>query len=73
MVWQLAPVGLIVLAAAVYLVRRSWRTWGRKGSGCGGGCGTGCKGESQSAAGQPARLIPPHQLVVRRREKSGPG
>ncbi len=65
MIWQLSLVGLMVVAAAAYLTRRAWRTWGRKASGC-GGCGSGCKGESRSAS---APLIPAHQLLVRRREK----
>jgi hypothetical protein len=70
MVWQLSVVGLIVAASALYLTRRAWRTWGRKGSGCGGGCGSGCKGESPSASGQAPRLIPADQLLVRRREEN---
>ncbi len=50
MIWQLSLVGLMVVAAAAYLTRRAWRTWGRKASGC-GGCGSGCKGESRSRFG----------------------
>ena len=69
MIWQLSVVGLIVVAAVVYLARRAWRTWGRKASGC-GGCGSGCKGETRSASDQSARLIPADQLLVRRRDKA---
>ncbi len=67
MIWQLSLVGVILVAAAAYLARRAWRTWGRKASGC-GGCGSGCKGESPSVSGQEGRLIPANQLTVRRRD-----
>jgi hypothetical protein len=66
--WQLAVVGLVVAAAVAYLARLTWRTWGRKASGCGGGCGSGCKGESRSDGGASAQLIPADQLGIRRRD-----
>lgn len=41
---QLAVVGLLVGAAAVYLLRVAGRAWtGRVAAGCGSGCG-GCNG-----------------------------
>ncbi len=64
--WQLALVGLGVAAAAAYIARRAWRTWARKGSGCGGGCGAGCKTAPPPAASGQERLIPLEQITVRR-------
>jgi hypothetical protein len=69
MLWQFLLVGLILVAATAYLLRRAWRTWARKASGCGGGCGTGCKVESRSASAPSATLIPAEQLAIRRRER----
>jgi FeoB-associated Cys-rich membrane protein len=64
--WQLALVGLIIIAATAYIARRAWRTWGRKASGCGGGCGSGCKSAAPSIASGQGRLIPLEQITVRR-------
>ena len=37
---QLASVGVLVVAAALYVVRAAWKTWfGKSASGCGSGCG----------------------------------
>jgi len=37
---QLAIVGVLVAAAALYVVRAAWRTWaGKSAAGCGSGCG----------------------------------
>ena len=66
--WQLPLAGIAIVAAAVYVGRRAWRTWTHKGSGCGGGCGSGCKSAAPSTSNTPARLIPADQLTVRRRE-----
>ena len=66
--WQMPLVGLGVAAAAAYIARRAWRTWARKGSGC-GGCGSGCKTATPSAASGQGRLIPLEQITVLRRER----
>lgn len=59
---QLLIVGVIVSAAAVYLGRRSWRTWTGKKAGCGKGCD--CSGGK--AAQRPA-LISSDELTLRMR------
>jgi hypothetical protein len=61
--WQLIAVSGIVLVAAGYLLRQTWRTWSGRKAGC-GGCG--CAKE-QSANATPAALIPAEQLRLRRR------
>jgi hypothetical protein len=52
--WQLVVVGLLVIAAGGYLLRRAWRTWSH---GC-GGCGP-------TKAKEPT-WVPVEQLTVRR-------
>ena len=38
---QLVLVGILVAAAAGYVLRATWRTWfGKSSKGCGAGCGT---------------------------------
>lgn len=65
--WQLVLVSLIVLVAAVYLGRRSWRTWRGSKSGCGGSCACASKPKAAEGNGRAA-LIPSEQLTLRRRE-----
>jgi FeoB-associated Cys-rich membrane protein len=37
---QLIVVGVLVAAAALYVVRGAWKTWsGKSAKGCGAGCG----------------------------------
>ncbi len=67
MIWQLAIVVLIVGAAAVYLVRQTWRTW--SGAGCRGGCG--CSRTPVAPPEGKVTLIPADQLTLRRREGKG--
>jgi hypothetical protein len=56
---------MIVLAAAGYLLRRTWRTLtGRKAGGC-AGCGG---ARTAAAAERPETLIPAEQLTLRRRD-----
>ena len=66
--WQLYLTSITIIAAAVYVSRRAWRTWTHKGKGCGGGCGTGCKSVTPTTSNGPAQLIPADQLTVRRRK-----
>jgi hypothetical protein len=63
MIWQWTAVILSVGVAASYLGWRSWRTWGRKASGCGGGCS--CPGKKGETKARPAELIPADQLLGR--------
>ena len=38
---QLVVVGVLVAAAATYVLRATWKTWfGKPSKGCGAGCGT---------------------------------
>jgi hypothetical protein len=66
--WQWPLVGLCTAVAAVYLTRRTWRTWFRKASGCGGfgGCGGGCSPAKNPAGSGAPRVIPVDQLRLRR-------
>ncbi len=58
--WQLIAVIVIVSCAALYLARQLWGSFaGRK---CGGGCG--CSGKSTPE--EPASLISPQQITLRR-------
>jgi FeoB-associated Cys-rich membrane protein len=66
--WQLLLAILAIIAAAVYVSRRAWRTWGHKGSGCGGGCGSGCKSAAPTTGDVQGRLIPLDQITVRRHQ-----
>jgi hypothetical protein len=55
---------MIVLAAAAYLARRTWRSWtGRATGGCGG-----CRcAKAPAATGDEARLIRAEEITIRRR------
>ena len=59
--WQLIVVSLIVVAAAGYLVRRSWRSWRFPGRGCGGSCGCG----SAKPEENKVHFVPAEQLTLR--------
>jgi hypothetical protein len=74
MFWQYLLVGIIVLAAAGFLARQSWRTWFGTKAGCGGGCGcAGAKGGATAgAAGSAAKLVSVDELTARIRSSSGP-
>jgi hypothetical protein len=63
--WQLFTVGMLVLAAAWYLGRQTWRSWRGNKSACGGGCACASKGEA-TGTGQNA-LITGDQLTARLR------
>jgi FeoB-associated Cys-rich membrane protein len=67
MTWQLIAVLVIVAAAAVYLIRQTWRTWSRKAGACGGGCGCARKTPTATGSNGTAALIPSEQLTLRRR------
>jgi hypothetical protein len=61
--WQLPVTVFVVLVAASYVARMTWRAWfGSKAGGCGGGCG--CAGKAEEKKGQPI-LIPSDQLKIR--------
>jgi hypothetical protein len=62
--WQLPLALMIVLAATLYLGRRTWRTWSKRTRGC-GGCG--CSVKSTAAEGET--LIPAGQLQLRIRAR----
>jgi hypothetical protein len=64
--WQLVLVGLLVAAAAWYLVRASWRTWTAKKGGCGGGCG--CGRQATAPRRGDRTVIPVQEVTLRRRE-----
>ncbi len=66
MYWQLSLVGLIVLAAVVYLGRQTWRAWRGSASGCGGGCAK-CPSTEPDATSPTVVHIPLEQLKLRRR------
>jgi hypothetical protein len=61
--WQVIAVTLAVLAAGIFVVRQTYRTWSGKKTDC-GGCG--CHGAEQTSA-QAGALIPAEQLTVRLR------
>jgi hypothetical protein len=64
--WQLPLVLLCLALAALYVARRTWRTWSGKGAGCGGGCK--CDGGKAAApAAQAKPLIPVEDLTWRLR------
>jgi len=61
--WQLPIVCILVLGAAVYVVRKAWRTWHPPHGSCGGNCG--CASNSTTSATQRAGLIPSEELTLR--------
>lgn len=63
MPWQEWAVVLLVAGAALYLARRTWRTWSGRAS-C-GGCGKGCA-EPPAKEVAPT-FIPTGELTLRRR------
>ena len=67
MIWQLAIVALIVVAAAVYLIRKTWKTWSGSGQGCGGGCGCSKAANIPEKNQDSLTLIPADQLTIRSR------
>jgi hypothetical protein len=68
MIWQPLAVAIIVLAATVYLVWQSWRTWFGAKSGCGGGCH--CAAKKNAVTGNsPATLVSVDELTERLRGK----
>jgi hypothetical protein len=60
MTWQWLAVGVIVMAALAYLTRRTWRTWVKRGRGCGGGCGCAAKPTNGMT------IIPANELQIRK-------
>jgi hypothetical protein len=61
--WQLPITVFVVLVAAAYVARMTWRAWfSSKASGCGGGCG--CAAKSADRKSKPI-LIPSDQIKVR--------
>jgi hypothetical protein len=65
--WQLWGVVLIVLAAAVYLVRQTWRAWSGAKSGCGS-----CSCAKVPASDGQTTMIPLEQVKLRPREPRSP-
>jgi hypothetical protein len=73
--WQFALVALAVAAAAAYLIRRAWRTWGASKGGCGGGCCAAGKAQALSSERPTTAvtLVSAEQLTARlRRRRSLP-
>jgi hypothetical protein len=61
--WQLPITALVVLVAAAYVARLTWRAWfGSKAGGCGGNCG--CAGKSAAPKSETI-LIPANQIKLR--------
>ena len=61
MEWQLLiTVGIVILAAS-YLVRQTYRSWSARKEGCGGSCG--CNGKTQIS--NDGSLISSEQLLGR--------
>ncbi len=63
--WQLVLTMGCVAMAAVYLGRRSWRTWTAKGKSC-GGCGS-CGSKTAASTPTAAKLISTEMLTARLR------
>jgi hypothetical protein len=64
MEWQIPLVAMIVLAAAAYLARRTWRSLtGRKA----GGCASCSCAKPPAAAEERGTLIPAEQITLRAR------
>jgi hypothetical protein len=64
--WQLVLTIGCVATAAVYLGRRSWRTWTARGKGC-SGCG--CAAKVAASTPTAAKLISAEMLTARLRER----
>lgn len=64
MFWQWLVVGLLVTAAAAYLVRQAWRTLLGRKAGCGTGCGCASKSSPVESNGK-GTLIPSDQITLR--------
>jgi hypothetical protein len=62
--WLLTAV--VVALAAIYLLRRAWKTWFTK-SGCGGSCGCG----AAPKVSPTSTLIPADQLRLRSQNRAG--
>jgi hypothetical protein len=68
---QLALVAILVAGAALYLIRRAWRTWsGSSKAGCSGGCG--CAGKTRPASNEAVTVVPVEELKLRRGGRRGP-
>jgi hypothetical protein len=62
--WQLFIVAALIIGAACYLARQTWRTWSASRKGCAGGCG--CHGKAAPVgADRQVALISAEQLRVR--------
>jgi hypothetical protein len=68
MTWQTLIVAFLVMAAAAYVIRRTWRTWNGASSGCGRGCG--CAATAKPTNGEPgaATFVPVQELSLRQRK-----
>jgi len=63
---QLIVVALLVAVAAVYIARKTLRTWaGSKKGGCSGGCG--CARGVERSIPERDVMIPSEQIEVRKR------
>jgi hypothetical protein len=60
---QLIVVVMLVSAAALYLARRTLRTWAGRGGSCSKGCGCG------KSVRSPVGLIPSEELTLRQAAK----
>jgi hypothetical protein len=66
MSWQWPLVILVIVLAAVYLARQTWRTWtGSKSGGCGGGCS--CSKATATPNQDGVTLVPVEQVKLLRR------
>ena len=73
MFWQWLVVGIIALAATLYLVRATWRTWFATKGSCGGSCSCAASADSAAQAGKGVTMIPVDQLRLRSAERPPPG
>jgi hypothetical protein len=73
MLWQWLSVGILVICAAAYVARQTYRVWfARRGSGCGGSCGCSAKrAESeQENATATVQMVSRDELTARLRQHS---